>query len=295
MTTGHASTADAKLLKELRQNGITTGGKPISVRQLQTWRRHGLIDRPSTTSHGRHGRASTYGPDTAKQVAQVAGWLSETGRLYEVVLTAFGLGRNPPEIHLRAAYQSYIEHQQVWATAVPDSRTVLPDLTREMFGDTAALGLLGPYLARAVNPDGVAILDGATDMVIPVAALKQARVGDLLEPMADTADGDRYRTAAGLDAFLAELTGADKDEVHRELAHQDIPGPRKHLEQLNALDYNALLRRRDLASTLDPRLGPTNERERGVHVAMLVLILPADAPEVAVTGLATAKSVGPTT
>ena len=180
VTTGHASAADAALLQELRQGGITVAGKPISVTQLQTWRRHGLIDRPSTTSRGRHGRVSTYGPDVADQVTRIAGWLSETRSLPEAVLAVFGLGRNPPEQHLRTAYQSRIEHQQDSAAAAVDSPYVLAELTRVVSGAPSAFGPLGRYLARPVNPDGEVTCDELTGTVIRAAKLRQDRVGELL-------------------------------------------------------------------------------------------------------------------
>jgi len=291
VTTGHASAADAALLQELRQGQVTVAGKPISVTQLQTWRRHGLIDRPSTTSRGRHGRTSTYGPDVVDQVTQIAGWLSETRSLPEAVLAVFGLGRNPPEQYLRTAYQSWIEHQQDAATTGIDCLTALPELARELFRDPAALGPLGPYLVRPVNPHGVAISDEPTGTVIRAAKLRQDRVGELLNVAENGAEAlDEYGAAAGLDLFLAVQTDLPHDEVRRVLAQQSMPSPGEALERLGAVSYDALQRGRDLALRFvrlfiaaNPQLDPGDERQLGLSLARLVLSL-ADAPEVVLTG-----------
>lgn len=290
VTTGHASAADAALLQELRQGGITVAGKPISVTQLQTWRRHGLIDRPSTTSRGRHGRVSTYGPDVVDQVTRIAGWLSETRNLPEAVLAAFGLGRNPPEQQLRAAYQSWIEHQQDAAAAVVDSPQVLAELARTVSGAPSAFGPLGRYLARPVNPGGAVTRDHATGTVIRAAKLRQDRVGELLNVAENGAEAlDEYGAAAGLDLFLAGQTGLPQDEVRRVLAQQSMPSPGEALERLGAVGYDALQRGRDRALRFvrlfiaaNPQLDPGDERQLGLSLARLVPSL-ADAPEVVLT------------
>ncbi len=290
VTTGHASAADAALLEGLRQGGITVAGKPISVTQLQTWRRHGLIDRPSTTSRGRHGRISTYGPDVADQVTRIAGWLSETRSLPEAVLAVFGLGRNPPEQHLRTAYQSWIVHQQDSAAAVAYGAQALPKLTRTVFGAPSAFGPLGPFLARPVNPEGAVIRDEPTCTVRRAAELRQERVGDLLAlmHMEEAAEAlDEPGAAAGLDLFLAVQTGLPQDEVRRALAQQGMPSPGEAIERLAAVSYDALQRGRDRvlgvvrsALGVNPDLAPANERQLGLLVAMLIVYGGPDAPAV---------------
>ncbi len=291
MTTGHASAADAALSEDLRQGGITVAGKPISVTQLQKWRRHGLIDPPSTTSLGRYGRVSTYGPDLFEQVAQAAGWLSETRSLHEAVLAVFGLGRNPPEKHLRTAYQFYIEDQQASATAGIDRPTALPELSRELFQDPAALGPLGPYLARPVTADGAVLRDEATKEVKRAVELRQERVGELLTAAENGAEAlDGYGAAAGLVPFLAVQTGMPQDEVCRRLAQQGLPNPAETLDRLRVASYDELQRERDRALRFvrmfiaaKPQLDPGNERELGLSVAMLIVSSPANAPELVLT------------
>jgi len=291
VTTGHASTADAALLEQLRQGAITVGGRPISVTQLQAWRRHGLIDRPSTTSRGRHGRESTYGPNMVEQVAQVAGWLSENRNLHGAVLAAFGLGRNPPEKHLRMAYQAVIEHQQEQAGAALDKSMMLAALVRALFQNPAAFGALGPSLTRTVRMDNVATRDEVTGQIRRTAELKQQRVGTLLSVVEDGAERlEEPAAAAGLDAHLAEHTGATLEDVRHQFAQLPMASFGQMLQRLRTASCEALLWRRNLLlgfalclASVRPQLVPASKKELGTLVAMLVVEFQGHAPDIVLT------------
>jgi len=291
VTTGHASTADAALLEELRQSAVTVGGRPISVTQLQAWRRHGLIDRPSTTSRGRRGRESTYGSNMVEQVSQVAGWLSENRNLHGAVLAAFGLGRNPPEKHLRMAYQAVIEDQQKQAGAALDNSMMLAALVRALFHNPAAFGALGPTLTHPVRPNNVATRDEMTGQVQGAAKLKQQRLGTLLGVVEDGAETlEEPAAAAGLDAHLAEQTGAALEDVRHQFAQLPMASFGQMLERLRTASYEALLWRRNLLlgfaqclASVRPQLVPGGKKELGTLVAMLVVELQGHAPDIVLT------------
>jgi hypothetical protein len=93
--------ADERLCNELA-NGH---GLIVTVRQLQQWRRLGIIPAPRVKHLGRgKGTRSIYPPGAADRVAEVAALVRQTGTLHTVVLGLFGTGRLPTERAVRAAY-----------------------------------------------------------------------------------------------------------------------------------------------------------------------------------------------
>lgn len=105
MPTGEATAADRELLTRLAKMGVT-----VTVRQLQSWRRLGLIEGPIVVRRGRLGTESTGYPEgTELEVAKVHFMLERCHNINMVVLALFGIGVNPTEKALRDAYKWYLD------------------------------------------------------------------------------------------------------------------------------------------------------------------------------------------
>lgn len=279
MTTGHLSTADRALLETLTSQRITVGGKPVSATQLRAWRRRGLIDGPSTSSRGRHGLQSSYGPGIVEQVERVAAWLTVHRDLDEAVLVAFGLGRNPPEASLRAAYRRDIDRRQGTATKIIDDDAQLARATRAVFAASSALGPLSAALTSA-NPanNRTARRDPADERTSP-ARRRQQQVGDILGLVAEGAASIADQAEnTGVAAYLAQLTGQPLSEIMSGLGDQGHASPQRMRQQVDATDYPGLTRIRDLVLPIARAISassfggamPDDERELGLLVAFMV-------------------------
>lgn len=105
MPTGKPTEADLKLISEMALHGV-----PISIRQLQDWRRKGIISGPNVVRHGRRGTESVGYSETAPlEVARVYYLLQEGSSMADVVVSLFGVGVTPTERALRSAYSSVLD------------------------------------------------------------------------------------------------------------------------------------------------------------------------------------------
>jgi hypothetical protein len=103
--TGIETPADAQLIRQLARRGIH-----VTVRQLQEWRRLGILDSPRTIYHGRLGtEADEYPEGSEDRVATIVRVLKKYRQMYVVVLGLFGLGVNPTERALRGAYRKLFD------------------------------------------------------------------------------------------------------------------------------------------------------------------------------------------
>ena len=279
MTTGHLSTADRALLETLKGRRVTVAGKPVSATQLRAWRRRGLIDAPSITSRGRHGRQSSYGPEIVEQVEKVAALLTSHRNLDEAVLVAFGLGRNPPEASLRAAYRGYIDRQQGAATKIIDDEARLASVTRAVFASPPEFGPLGAarnIVDAAVSGAG---WSGPVKESTSPAQRRQQQVGDMLGLVAEGAESIAEQAEnIGLAPYLAERTGRPLSDVMLEFGDQSHPSPQQMRQRVDTADYENLTRVRDFLLPIVRAMAalevgaalPDDGRPLGLFVATLV-------------------------
>jgi hypothetical protein len=99
MTSVRCTTADQEICE-------ITGTEP---RQLQDWRRLGLVDHEVRSLGRGRGRAATYPPHAVDQIRDVKRLLALYGKLDLVTLALFGVGRNPTEKAFRKAFASLVE------------------------------------------------------------------------------------------------------------------------------------------------------------------------------------------
>jgi hypothetical protein len=105
MPTNLATPADLELCARLSDRLVTLWGKPVSPRQIQQWRRLGIVPAPGVEHLGRRGTRSTYPLEAVDRTQEVAELLGQTQNLHIVVLGLFGVGRDPTERAVRNAYR----------------------------------------------------------------------------------------------------------------------------------------------------------------------------------------------
>ena len=97
--------ADQELIGELAKHGVV-----VSVRQIQDWRRKGIVSGPEIARRGRRGtEAIGYPTEAPMEVARVHYLLQEGSTMAEVVVSLFGVGVTPTEKALRNAYSSILD------------------------------------------------------------------------------------------------------------------------------------------------------------------------------------------
>ena len=140
--------ADLDLCHQLRtERGISAG-----TRQVQEWRRLGLISHDVVALGRGKGTASAYGPDALNEACRVAGALAMVRDLDLVVLGVFGIGHDPAERALRLAYKRHLDSMKVSAVDVLapwDEGT--PKYIRFVRDGMASLRSISPTLADNVN------------------------------------------------------------------------------------------------------------------------------------------------
>lgn len=106
MPTGTGTRADEELLRAVAMLGAT-----VTVRQLQTWRRMGLVPQPVIVRRGRLGTQSAgYFEGAEIIVASVKLMLDRCHKIQMVVLAVFGSGVDLPEKTVRTAYKWLLDH-----------------------------------------------------------------------------------------------------------------------------------------------------------------------------------------
>lgn len=85
-----------------------TGTEP---RQLQEWRRLGLVDHEVRSLGRGRGRVASYPPHAVDQVREVKRLLVLWGKLDLVILALFGVGWNPKEKAFRKAFASVVKRE----------------------------------------------------------------------------------------------------------------------------------------------------------------------------------------
>lgn len=106
MPTGQATVADVEMIERVERRG-----RKVSVRQLQAWRRLGIIPGPPVVRKGRgKGTESGRYPDGAEDaVILVLDVLGKCERMPLVVLALFGAGVNPTGKALMNAYRWLVD------------------------------------------------------------------------------------------------------------------------------------------------------------------------------------------
>jgi hypothetical protein len=109
MPTGRATDADLSLIRQLGERGVR-----VTVRQLQVWRRLGIISNPVVVRRGR-GRGTEsvgYPKGTADEVQRVVDLLQRLRNLDWVVIALFGAGGDPSERAVRDSYKVFIDESE---------------------------------------------------------------------------------------------------------------------------------------------------------------------------------------
>jgi hypothetical protein len=106
--TGEGTAADAELIYRLSLLDVR-----VTVRQIQGWRRLGIMNSPEIVRRGRNGtEALSYPPGTEVQVAAIVRMLDVHRDIDLVVLGLFGVGVNPTEVALRKAYEHFQDESE---------------------------------------------------------------------------------------------------------------------------------------------------------------------------------------
>jgi hypothetical protein len=109
MPTGQGTKADQDLLRVVAKLGAT-----VTLRQLQTWRRIGLVPQPIIVRRGRLGTESVGYPEgTESVVASVKVMLDRCHKIQMVSLAVFGSGVNLPEKTVRNAYKWLLDRSEL--------------------------------------------------------------------------------------------------------------------------------------------------------------------------------------
>ena len=244
MPTGHFTQADEELLASV----AAEHGLEVSPRQLQEWRRAGLVAAPAKEYLGRgRGTRSHYPAEAADDVARVAATLEKAHRLPLVVLGLFGVGVTAHERAVRAAYRWQLQRTER-AVRVVLSRTKRSALHPEDRREYARLERESPELSDAwvEHADEVAEAERARGDDVTNAALqttgKQVRDREAIEILTALEDPDRADVAS----TLRSVFGATDD--HIEALHA-TGGPVSFSDRRLALDntsYKDLVSYRDL-------------------------------------------------
>lgn len=241
-----------------RQICEITGTTP---RQLQDWRRLGLVDHEVRSLGRGRGREASYPPQAVGQVREIKRLLALFGKLDLVVLALFGVGRTPTEKAFRKAFANLVEsdveagHRTLtardddspafsdrvrrgsssMAREVPEIAEKLRDLTRSQ-----AKERIEEDKQRAKN------LQVPRDTGSRGTEARRARedvVGDLVAALVDPDEGDGTERilyeAIGLSGDVLDdidhaggaVTFAEMQQVVDELSYEDLIAARDNMRQ----------------------------------------------------------------
>ncbi|MHB1582208.1 MAG: hypothetical protein ACYCU7_03240 [Acidimicrobiales bacterium] len=245
MPTGHATDADERLIARCAALSVA-----VTVRQLQTYRRLGLISGPVVVRRGRKGTESEdYPPGAENEVKRVVDALAGLKKMHLVVLGLFGVGATPAESALFDAYRWALDRWEEHATnalARLDERgDAGPQYVRRLASE---IGKAIPGSRNAWNARARATAAAERDMgdelaptPIPTTSrdIRERDVIDLHAATLDREDGDT--------APFGAILGFDEEEWRESVA--DIGGPpdlAEYRATLDELSYQALVEVRDM-------------------------------------------------
>jgi hypothetical protein len=242
MTSARCTPADLEICE-------TTGVEP---RQLQEWRRLGLVDHEVRSLGRGRGRVASYPPRAVDQVREVQRLLALWGKLDLVILALFGLGWNPKEKAFRKAFASVVMREMKAGNRVLAAR----DEGSQAFSDRVRHGSssisretpeVAQKLRELARKQAKQRIDAdkqrATDLQAPrdlgnlgteARRAREEAVADLLAALVDPDQSDGNERimleALGLsDDFLDDIdnaggpcTFAEMQEVVDELSYEEI-------------------------------------------------------------------------
>jgi DNA-binding transcriptional ArsR family regulator len=216
----------------------------VSPRQLQTYRRRGLIT-ADVEYLGRKGTRTTYPPEAVDAVARVARVKRQTGSLDLTALCLFGVGVNPTEKALTGAYRWFLDQTEQRALAAL-GRQHTPAFNDDLRHQLAHLKRHAPELLDAWNAQAKATAHiesqtGGPWGNSPPITSRDVRERDVEELLTAMQDPDR----ADIEPFLRDVVGAtphDLDNLHAVGGPSSIADRRRALQHTS---YDELLELRD--------------------------------------------------
>lgn len=260
MPTGEATRADLDLQGRC--------GVPVTVRQLQSYRRLGLISGPVVIRRGRgKGTESvTYPSGTEQEVERVVALLDRLKRIQLVVLGLFGVGVTPTERALFDAYRWMLdrweEHAANALAQIDERGDAGPQYVRRLASEIGKMfpGSRECWTARARAEAAAERAMGNDLSATPVRTtsrdIRERDVTDLYAATLDREDGDP--------AALGSILGFDENEMREPMASIGPPPDiAEYRATLDELTFGALVEARDwaranwhaeIAPLLPPRL-----------------------------------------
>jgi hypothetical protein len=148
--TGQATAADIRLIRRLAKKGLH-----VTVRQLQEWRRLGILEPPDVVRRGRRGtEALDYPPGAVDRVEQILRMLSKHRDMSLVVIGLFGVGVTPTERALRNAYRQYFDRSEADDTknlVLADAPTTT--FSRKVYKLASDMNEQAPWIVDRWNAD----------------------------------------------------------------------------------------------------------------------------------------------